>query len=71
MDAPGQVRVPNVVFGAAYVPVSNGHWRRKRARAKYTRIPAVMAASEANMGVRPVEMKMAIQPTIAIRTGTG
>ena len=50
---------------------SKGHWRRKRARPKYTRIPATMAASEANIGRRPVEMKMAIHPAIASRTGTG
>jgi hypothetical protein len=50
---------------------SKGHWRSIRARPKYTRIPAAIAASEANIGRRPVEMKIASQPAIASKTGTG
>src|SRR5271165_3117790 len=50
---------------------SNGHWCNMRARPKYTSIPAAIAATEASIGLRPVEIKIAIQPAIEITTGTG
>src|SRR6185437_5211861 len=48
-----------------------GHCRRKNERPKYTRIPAAMAPSDAKIGFRPVERKIAAHPAIATITGSG